>query len=121
MASYDLLDWNELLWCLLVTGSKLAPMEREVGNQDGHERDYDNLHSEASLAMAIPGGNGLQDAGAHKGEGHGIRPYHPFAMLLEVTIARSEERGGCNEEPCSSLNDVCGNEVEGVGVAAVVR
>ena len=95
-------------------------MESDVRNQDGHEGNDDDLHSEAGLAMTIPGRNGLQDASANEGKGYCVGAYHPFTVLLKVPIARSEEGRDCDKEPCSGLNDVCGDEVDGTRIVAVV-
>jgi hypothetical protein len=41
-------------------------------------------------------------------------------MLLKVPIARSKESSSCDEKPRSRLNNICGNEVNGTWVVAVV-
>lgn len=95
-------------------------MESDVRNQYGHEGNNDDLHSEAGLAVTIPCRNGLEDASAHEGKGYGVGAYHPFTMLLKVPIARSEQSSSCDEKPRSRLNDICGNEVDGTWVVAVI-
>ena len=95
-------------------------MEREVWNQDGQEGDDNDLHGKTGLAMAVPGRDGLQDAGADKGERNCVRADHPLAMLLDMSIARGEVSGNCSDEPSSSLNDVSGHPMDGTWIVAMV-
>jgi hypothetical protein len=104
----------------LAISRKFAPMKSDVWNQDGHEGNNNDLHSEASLAVTIPGRNGLQDASANEGKGYCVGAHHPFTMLLKVPIPRSKESSSCDEKPRSRLNDSCGNKVNGTRVVAAV-
>src|ERR1700733_678459 len=94
------------------TRAQFAPMEGDGGNQNCHQRDYDDCHGEARGAEAIPSRNRLQHAGAYKGEGYGVGADHPLAVLLEVSIARHEEGSGCGDHPCAGLNDDGCDKVE---------
>src|SRR5215469_8886924 len=102
------------------TRCELTPMECQVGNQDSQEGDDNDLHSKARLAMAVPSRDRLQNASANKGERNGVRAHHPFAMLLDMPIARGEVGGSCSDDPSSSLNDVSGHPMDGTWIVAMV-
>src|SRR5580658_4284251 len=87
-------------------------MEGDGGKQNGHQRSHDDCHSEARSAKAIPGRDWLQHPRANKGKGYGVGEDHPLAVLLEVSIARHEEGGGCDDHPCAGLNDDGCNKIE---------
>ena len=95
-------------------------MESEVGNQNRHERDHKDLHGKARFAVPIPCRKGLQNARANEGERHGVGAHHPFAVLLDVTIACSKKGSGRCNNPGSSLDKGRGYEVDGVGIVTMV-
>ena len=106
-----------ILWA---PSGEFAPMKGYVRDQDRH-KGYDYyFHSKTGLAMTIPSRNGLKDAGADKGKRDGVGTYHPFAMLLNMPITRSQESGGCGDYPSSGLNNICADEMNGMGVVAMV-
>jgi hypothetical protein len=80
---------------------EFAPLEDEVRNQNGHKSDEKDLYREAGFAMAVPGWDGLQNAGANESKGNGVGADHPLTVLLNVPIACCKKRSHCGDDPRS--------------------
>jgi len=87
------------------TGGELAPVEAEVDDKQGSEREGDNADSGEGVAKMAPvAGPEIEHAAGDEGKRDGIRANHPLAMLGDLAVTRGDEGGGGADDPCGGLH-----------------
>src|SRR5580704_640127 len=87
------------------TGGEFAPVEAEVGDKQGNEREGDDTDGGEGVAKMAPvAGPEIEHAAGNKGKRDCIRASHPLAMLSDLAVTRGDEGGGGADDPRGSLH-----------------
>src|SRR5665213_2448150 len=88
-----------------MTSGELAPVEAEVHNKQGSERESDHADSSESIAKMAPiAGPEIEHAAGDEGKRDCIGASHPLAMLDDLAVTRGYEGGGGADDPGRSLH-----------------
>ena len=87
------------------TAGELAPVEGEVHNKQGSERESDHADSRKSVAKMAPiAGPEIEHTAGDEGKRDGIGANHPLAMLDDLTISRGDQGGSGADDPRGCLH-----------------
>src|SRR5665213_4585802 len=88
-----------------MTSGELAPVEAEVHNKQGSERESDHADSSESIAKMAPIARPkIEHTAGDEGQRDCIGANHPSAMLDDLAVTRGYEGGGGADDPGRSLH-----------------
>ena len=87
------------------TGGELAPVEAEVDDKQGSEREGDDADGGEGVAKMAPvAGPEIEHAAGDEGKRDCIGANHPLAMLGDLAVTRGDEGGGGADDPGGGLH-----------------
>src|ERR1700722_6795647 len=92
------------------TGGEFAPVEGEVDNKQGSERESDDADGGEGVAKVAPvAGPGIGPRAGDENKGDRIGANHPSAMLGDLAVTRGYKGGGGADDPGGGLHRSSGH------------